>query len=102
MSQIKSEIHEIRACTWQNELKSAHREELSHLFSSVSFDSAPLVNAILQEVEIVDSLQDTMNPDEHDALISLLESGKLTKIKRNLWSIKKMKSSSEQLDLKIM
>jgi hypothetical protein len=52
-------------------------------------------------VEIVDSLQDTMNPDEHDALISLLESEKLATIKRNLWSIKKMKNSSEQLELKI-
>jgi hypothetical protein len=101
MSQIKREIHEIRACTWQNELKNAHREELSHLLSSFSFDSAPLVNFILQEVDIVDSLQDTMNPDEYDALISLLESGKLTTIKRNLWSIKKQKNSSEQLDLKL-
>jgi hypothetical protein len=52
-------------------------------------------------MEIIYKLQDTMNAEEHDTLISLLESEEFLAIKRNFWGIKKLENSSNQLEKKI-
>jgi hypothetical protein len=47
---------------------------LYNLFHEMEFDSVPLIDAILHEANIVNSLKDKISLDEHAKLIRLLDS----------------------------